>query len=398
MNSRTRSYLRGRFRDYYRRCQPRETVAPDAPILPPQATSREWAYIPFTSGSRSVMIRHQTLVEGDSLGEFLTREQPRHVYHSTAYYDEPGADVMGAKGWRGADLVFDLDADHLPGVDPDVDSYAAMLTACKQETLDLLGMLEHEFAFEDISIVFSGNRGYHVHIRDSGVDALTREARRELVEYIRGEGLVFDAFVSTETIHGRGGLAERRRLHTAGGWGQRVHQELLEYLTPLRDKPSDEVIERLGSFDGIGATRAASVARVVENRWDAVEAGEIDLHPDFVRFVRIFAEHKVAGSGPAIDEPVTTDIHRLIRLPGSLHGASGLVVQPVERGELETFDPLDDALAPTFTTAEITIDVREPTAVTLGGDAFDLPRGEVVVPEFVGIYLMARGRAEKVRE
>ncbi|SVD73115.1 uncharacterized protein METZ01_LOCUS425969, partial [marine metagenome] len=39
------------------------------------------------------------------------------------------------------------------------------------------------------------------------------------------------------------------------------------------------------------------------------------------------------------DEPVTGDIHRLIRLPGSLHGGTGLVVKILNVDELEKFDP-----------------------------------------------------------
>lgn len=398
MNSRTRSYLQGRFRDYYRRRQPVETAGSDGPVIPPKATDREWAYIPFTSGERAVMVRHESLLGGDTLGAFLTREQPRHVYHSTAYYGEPGAQVMGAKGWRGADLVFDLDADHLPGVDPARDSFASMLRRCKTATVELLDILDGEFGFEEVSVVFSGNRGYHVHVRDEGVGPLSRDARREVVEYIRGEGLVFDSLVTTKMLHGRGGMAQRRQLQTETGWGKRVHDSLLGYLEDLRNRPTDEVIDELTSFDDIGAERASSIARVIDRRWDSLQDGEIDLHPDFVRFVRIYAEEMVAGSGPAIDEPVTTDVHRLIRLPGSLHGASGLVVKPVDIDELEAFDPLADAIATMFTSVEIRIDVTEQVDFELGGQDHALSPGEQVIPEFVGVYLMARGQAEKVRE
>ena len=45
------------------------------------------------------------------------------------------------------------------------------------------------------------------------------------------------------------------------------------------------------------------------------------------------------------DEPVTGDVHRLIRLPGSLHGGSGLRVTTMTSKELEDFDPMTKAIA-----------------------------------------------------
>lgn len=49
-----------------------------------------------------------------------------------------------------------------------------------------------------------------------------------------------------------------------------------------------------------------------------------------------------------IDEPVTTDVHRLIRFPMSLHGKSGLMVLPVPLDGLEEFDPLVSAVPERF--------------------------------------------------
>jgi DNA primase small subunit len=105
MEERTREYLEGRFGDYYRSADL---------AAPPAAAEREWGHIPWTS-SGTTMIRHQSLLDLGDLGGFLSREAPRHVYFSAARYGDPGAGTMDAKGWRGADLVFDLDADHLPG-------------------------------------------------------------------------------------------------------------------------------------------------------------------------------------------------------------------------------------------------------------------------------------------
>lgn len=398
MNERTQSYLRGRFGDYYRRHEPTAPAEGRQSSAPPAVADREWAHIPFTRSASTTMIRHEAILDATHLGDFLEQTKPRHVYHSAALYAEPGANTMGAKGWRGADLVFDLDADHLPGVDPDRDEMRDMLAACRTETIELIEMLELDFGFDDLTIVFSGNRGYHVHVRDEGVHSLDRAARREVVEYIRGEGLSFDSLMTTEAVAGGMGTTTKRRFHTDRGWGQRVVERLISYLEPLRDLPRDETIEYLATFPELGPSRAESVARMVDSRWTAIERGDLDLHPDFVRFVRAFLEHEVQGSGPAIDEPVTTDVHRLIRLPGSLHGATGLVVCPIDRRTLDTFEPLEAAVAPMFDQVDISIEVTRPIVTHVGGEHRRLDPGIHTVPEYVGIYLMAGGSAEKVQE
>jgi DNA primase catalytic subunit len=51
---------------------------------------------------------------------------------------------------------------------------------------------------------------------------------------------------------------------------------------------------------------------------------------------------KVKENGFKIDEWVTAGDMRLIRLPYSLHGLVSRVVVPVEKGELESFDPIQD--------------------------------------------------------
>jgi DNA primase catalytic subunit len=51
---------------------------------------------------------------------------------------------------------------------------------------------------------------------------------------------------------------------------------------------------------------------------------------------------KVKEKGFQIDEWVTAGDMRLIRLPYSLHGLVSRIVVPVEKGELESFDPVHD--------------------------------------------------------
>jgi DNA primase small subunit len=397
MEERTREYLRGRFGDHYRRVARNEGVT-----TPPAANEREWGYIPFSRGG-TTMVRHESLLDltgGADLGEFLARERPRHAYFSAGRYDHPGEDSMGKKGWRGSDLVFDIDADHLPGVDPETEGYGAMLAAGKAALVDLLDFLETDFGFEDVLVVFSGGRGYHAHVRDPGVQELGRSDRREVVDYVRGLGVTFDELVRRETVEGMGRKtpADKRTLPTEGGWAARVHRNLLELVDELLAVEEGEAIDRLREFDGIGEGKAQAALRAARDNREAIVRGNVDVHPAFYGVTKQLFERVREADGAPIDEPVTTDINRLIRLPESLHGGTGLRVRRIDRDALEEFDPLLDAVAETFLEERIMVDVIDPLSLSLGGEKFNLGAGVQSVPEHVGVFAMARGHAEKARE
>ena len=390
MHERTQAYLRGRFGDHYRN----QSIDP-----PPEANEREWGYVPWTEGPGETYSRHNAMIDLGNLDDFLARERPKHVYYSAGRYDDPGATTMSEKGWRSSDLIFDLDADHLPSTTPD-DSYAEMLADCKEALFRLLDFLEDDFGFEEMQIVFSGSRGYHVHVRDPGIQHLESDARREIVDYVRGIGLEFDELVEEETVAGLGRKtpAENRYLPTEGGWGKRIQEKLVAVLSEVRDLPEEEALDRLQEYDGIGEGRAQAAYNLTQNRFVEIERGNLSAHAVFAQLARKFADEVVAEENAQIDEPVSTDTNRLIRLPGSLHGGSGLAVRRIEREDIEAFDPLVDAVPETFTNHEITVEVTDPGTVELAGDSFTLEEGVHTVPEYVGVFLMARGRAEKGEE
>ena len=389
MEERTRAYLRGRFGDHYRRAE----------LTPPtDANEREWGFVPWTDGPGETMVRHRSLLDLGELGDFLQRKRPKHVYFSAGRYRDPSASSMSEKEWRSSDLVFDLDADHLPSVVLGEDSYAQMLAKCKDALLRLLDFLENDFGFEDLTVVFSGGRGYHVHVRDAGIQQLERDARREVVDYVRGIGLEFEQLVDEQAVAGTAGRsspAQKRTLATEGGWSGRAHRHIMTGVDDLLELDDDEAIERLQEHEGIGDRTASAALNAARENYEQLAAGNIDVHPAFYQIAKILMTEVVATDNAPIDEPVTTDTNRLIRLPGSLHGGSGLAVRHIERSAIDEFDPLVDAVPTTFRGHDITLDVRDPGVVELGGDSFTLESGVGSYPEHVGIFAMARGRAEK---
>jgi DNA primase small subunit len=108
--------------------------------------------------------------------------------------------------------------------------------------------------------------------------------------------------------------------------------------------------------------------------------------------IQTLAERSVTELSASVDEPVTGDIKRLIRLPGSLHGKSGMRVTSLSISQLEEFDPLNDAIV--FSDKPVKLKVIRPFAVQMKGKDLHVEEGVQELPEYAAIYLMCRGAAE----
>jgi len=77
----------------------------------------------------------------------------------------------------------------------------------------------------------------------------------------------------------------------------------------------------------------------------------------------------------------------LIRLPGSLHGGSGMRVTALSISELETFDPLNDTVV--FSDESVQLKVIKPFSVQMKGNDFVVEPGEgtVEVPELTPVEM-----------
>ena len=71
---------------------------------------REFGFFLF---EKNLVIRHKSFIKIDDLRSFFQKIVPAHAYYSTAYYENPEKE-MQKKDWIGADLFFDIDADHIP--------------------------------------------------------------------------------------------------------------------------------------------------------------------------------------------------------------------------------------------------------------------------------------------
>ena len=90
---------------------------------------------------------------------------------------------------------------------------------------------------------------------------------------------------------------------------------------------------------------------------------------------------------------VTTDIHRIFRMPGTLNQKTGLVKK--ECDDLPSFDPMTQAIAlpDENEQAEVMVDICP--KVELGGNAYGPYRNEKKkLPLYVAVYLIAKGAAK----
>ncbi len=402
MNAATNEYLRQKFNGYYS-----SPAFLSALEIPSNLEQREWGFIFFDVADKKGMKRHTSFSSKDELVNYVRSMNPRHVYYSTALYSLPSAGTMQEKGWLGAELIFDLDADHIVRT-----AYDEMLRRVKEETFKIIDMLTHELGFtkNDIHLVFSGGRGYHIHIEMPEVKGWGSSERRELVDYVCGIGLDPEIMlrgrgVSNKGMNNANGLKNANSAAYADthNWHYRYRLALLEYLTALKHMKPEEAASKLSAIKGISSDSAKEFVEKsltpTINRLKKPENTIILSKSNRVLKTILTGEDSDFSSvlkekAALTDEPVTTDIKRLIRAPGSLHGGSGFKVVSIDVNALDRFDPLIDPVY--FGTTETKIDLMFPLDMPLLGNNYSLVKGINTVPEAMAVFLCARGIAEYI--
>lgn len=351
--------------------------------------------------------RHRGFSDKNSLHSYLTSRAPHSCFHSTAYYQDPSKGKMSEKGWLGADLIFDLDGDHLPGVSDN--DFPSMIEVIQGQAWRLWNeFLEPEFGFNEryAQFTFSGHRGFHIHVRDPSLMHLDSNARREIVNYIRGEGIDIQSTIYDDS-----------------GWGRRAMTGIDSTLEKLSNISSGESGKGalLNEMQGILKTRvksprvnisSTSSASIEELATLAQNEDRIDRmkdDPSLAVFgpkcTPIFWElvkgdsSVVIGTAGETDEVVTVDTKRVIRWVGSLHGKSGLKVTelPLERLDPDarnSFDPLSEAVA--FKGGSVRVRVLAEDAIAeISGVRIEPSQGdEIEVQESMAMFLCLKGWAE----
>jgi DNA primase small subunit len=335
------------------------------------------------------MIRHLSFKDIGMLRAILVKEAPAGVYCSNSFYDDPSFE-MHKKGWKKAELIFDIDADSLKlpckndhdvwfckgcgtkrfGLRPEMcpackgNKLLELSWACpicldgtKKETLKLLEFLRWDFGIpaQNIKVFFSGNAGYHILVDGGHLESLDQQGRAEIADYLIGQGLLPDVFKT------------RRLSEKDPGWRGRIARyvrNLPPGSPPFKNNDYDKRLEEL-----------------VEMKED--KANSVILDGARANSVRI-------------DVMVTTDVHRIFRMPETLNNKTGLIKK--ECPDLSSFDPSIEPIAQRDDQKlEIKVDIAP--KISLGGVSYGPYTDEIVnVPRFVAVYLIAKGAGKVALE
>ncbi len=402
-----------RFSEYY------QSRTVEQMWLPPRLRSREWMFDGFDDRPPE---RHRGFVDGKGLLAHVTRKSPKSCFYSTAYYEDPNQRKMTDKIWRGADLIFDLDGDHLPGVSGA--DFPAMISDIQEQAWSLWNdFLESEFGFEEkhLQVTFSGHRGFHLHYRSPDIWHLDSSARRELVSHIRGEGVDVQAVLKgadcawrRRLLRGVDSVLSRLDRAIVDDADGRAALTELKAIIDVRSTAADSEVSRIGKATLRQVAEKAQNTTRRENLQSGISQGI--LKPVFggprsgKEHDRVFRElirgdgAVVLGNAGETDENVTIDVKRVIRWPTSLHGKSGMLVTEFPLSRLDpdsnsAFKPLSEAVP--WDMEERNHRVRsiiDDCVAEIGNQTVELTTGEEAdVSEGLATFLILKKWAEPVQ-
>lgn len=372
--------VRAAFREYYFKQKQVE--------VPAQMDQREFGYSQFGVPG---MVRHLSFKAAGELTAMLVREVPSDVYCSNALYRFPTL-PMQEKHWQGADLIFDIDGKdlNLPCVPshsyptcsncgkvspPAEKEYACpscggkkadyvsipcskCAEGSKKEAARLVEFLTGDLgiAKENIHLYFSGNNGFHFHISDDAYRPLDSQARSDLVGYLAGMGMIAESVGVRRAPGSDLALVKFPRSGLDYGWRRRV-AEMLD----------------------ISASSTIRLTNIVKEK-----GGYSAFKAELDRMTR--------QMGVRIDPQVTTDVHRVFRLPGSLNSKSGLAKVRCDLDCLDSFDPFTDACL--LGAAKVRVRMKTHAKVKLKGQNFNIAKEDAELPAFAAVYFICKGLAE----
>lgn len=381
------AYLKKTFKKYYYDSVTRIKT-------PSRLSEREIGYLTF---SPEKMVRHLAFKDEGELRALILHEAPKAVYYSSAYYDDPSAPI-NARIWKGADLIFDIDLDHLPQEDDLMTSFFVChkcksvfenleskncpycnsqsveevkiatekgLECCKKEIIKLTEILEKDFGLlkDHFCIYFSGKRGYHLTVEGTKYEMAGQPFRIELSDYLTLNGFRLNKILN-------GDIPPEQQVYQfpspwEKGWLGRFSREYLKNTLGDSNVNYDEDTFRNMLLPILSKSKYEDILSSLESIKKRLSV--------------------------KIDVAVTTDIHRIFRMPDTLHGGTGFVKKKIEN--IDEFSPLTHAIVLS----------DEPTKVhVFYSPKFELKDNfygpykneDLVLPEYAATFLVAMGLAQ----
>ena len=253
------------------------------------------------------------------------------------------------------------------------------LETTKRETMKLVDVLTDDFGLttQELTVAFSGHRGYHVHVESDIVQSLDQIARREIVDYLIGIGLEPKLHGLEEGVNSS--LDE-------DGWRGRVARGTYEFLA----NSNAGQLEGIGLTKNVASNMLAQRDNILENWKEKATLRIRGVGPEsWIKIIR----KAIGNQAVQIDTVVTTDIHRLIRLADTLHGKTGLKKVVVPISDLDGFDPLKSAVA--FKGGSVKLLILEAPTFRLGDKIYGpFKNVEAELPTAAVLFLLGKGAAQ----
>ena len=348
-------------------------------LRPPiEMHKREFGIMTFDSR----VIRHLSFSKLGNLKAYIIQNVPSDIFCSNAYYQFPTFPI-NEKGWKGADMIFDIDLnDLLLPCQKEHTFYICSncqvvfrdltkkchecqntkilkntipcfrcINALKKETKNLTEFLKKDFGIneENMEVSFSGNTGFHVVVFQSNYLMLDSKARSDIVGYIMGKNLSPESLGVRNDKHGY-----RIKIPLSGysyGWRKRIVQKMK--ISEVSNDYLNKFIKKIGGYQSF--------------------KNEID---------------KIASDlAVKIDPQVTTDIHRIFRMVGSLNSKSGLA--KIICNNLDKFDPMTDSCL-FDDDKNVDISLNTPLKFSFKGKKYNLDKSISTIPVSVGVFLISK--------
>lgn len=281
------------------------------------AIKRKWLEIPEDISHREIGFGYLKKVDDRNLSfdsdkdylRWVLKKTPFHIYKSLSYMEYPHS-IGGSQQKKifKREIAFDIDVHRVKKCTHRDEGWICKY--CLEEAKNQAFILIDEFLIpdfglskNDLRVVFSGNRGYHIYIKPQDreirdtIEHWNRYQRRYLIEYILGKNLSLN--------------------YVGSGWKKRI-------LNNIKNK---QLRSQLSNHD--------NWKKIIDKKNEREKNRIINL----INSIKNRLE---------LDEKVMEDDIRLLRVIGSLHGYTGFMVREVKYNSLEYFNPLDHAIFSKF--------------------------------------------------
>jgi DNA primase small subunit len=392
--SKEEEFLEKHFREYYKKNN----------INLDNVENREFGYGVY---KRKIANRNLSFRNEEEMNSFLRERTPLFFSYSNSYYADPKATPMKNKQWLKADIIYEFDADEIKTkcskeegewkCKKSFDSESMVkevgeekkqwfleesLEEAKKQVFRLAEFLEKDFGFkrEWIEINFSGKAGYHIHLKNKEIQKLNKKSRIEMVDYLTGFGMYHDNL---------GYDFENLKIPKEKGWIERINKGLKEFF--------EKDINEIEKITGINRQKINSLMKNKESLLKNIEKGilfDVGARTNKEFWKNIF-EFVIETYMLPIDRQTSVDLHKIIRVPNTLHGETGFLAKKIKLEELEKFNPLEQAVV--FDDKKTKVFVEEAPKFKIKGQEFGPYKNEEVeVPLFCAIYLIGKGA--KIKE